>query len=979
MDFKNKFGFNCVSFNADSVLNKRDELLILVQDSNPDIIAVQEVYPKNIDKKQVQTSELNIPNYEFFQSQNPALGAGLYIKSSLKPLEVQIGEADTVESVWVRIRLCGQDSLLVGSVYRSPSSSDSNDRKIDNLLCAASESGHSHILVMGDFNHKFIDWSNLSTSCSENHTSFKFLEAVKDSFLHQHVLKPTHHRGEQTANILDLIFTNEADMIHDIHLKAPLGKSHHSVISFLLRCFRPEVSAEKPRFLYNKGNYESIRKELDSIDWDETFKDKDTEATWFSFKEIIADLSNRFIPKSNGFKPGSRPRKPLWMNEKALSLVKKKHAAFKRYLNTREGQDYKHYAKCRNQAKWAIRKAKRQYEKNIAMQAKTNPKAFYQYANSKLKSRSGIADLTQEDGSLTDSDYQKAEVLNKFFASVFTQEDLSHIPDFNRENVDILDNIVITEKQVFEKLSKLNPNKAQGPDNIHPRFLKETSKVISKPLAILFNRSLLERHLPSEWKDGNISPIFKKGNKSSPSNYRPVSLTSVVCKLMETILRDSLIKHMTPHFTDCQHGFLSGRSCITQLLDCLSDWTQFLENGSAVDAIYLDFAKAFDCVPHQRLLKKLEGYGVREHFLGWIKDFLENRRQRVVINGEASDWRPVTSGIPQGSVLGPILFICYVNDMPEAVQGMIKIFADDTKIYSEVDNIDMQNKLQNDLESLQEWANTWQMRFNASKCKCLHLGGTNKKFSYTMSEKGNTVTLEETTCEKDLGVNIDPELKFTQHCVKVANKASQIVGMIRRSFDYIDSEMLCTLMKGLIRPHLEYGNTVWSPRFKKDAELIENVQRRASKMVPELANLEYGDRLKALRLPSLLYRRLRGDLLEVYKLLNGLNNVDLNKYITLSKESRTRGHRFKLEKQTARKEVRAHFFTCRVVDQWNYLPESVVTAPSLNTFKNRLDKTLSSLVYETKFPLPLVKARNDHKNSEQDILCEENQDQLQAQ
>ena len=534
-------------------------------------------------------------------------------------------------------------------------------------------------------------------------------------------------------------------MIQDIHLNAPLGKSHHSVINFLFRCFRPEVLADKPRFLYNKGQYNLIREELGYINWEETLKNKDTEESWSAIKEVVSDLTNKFIPKSSGFKPGSKPKKPLWMNEKALSLVKKKHEAYKRYLSTREGQDYNYYAKCRNQAKWAVRKAKRQYEKNIAMQAKTNPKAFYQYANSKLKSRSGIADLVQEDGTLTDSDKEKTEVLNKFFASVFTQEDLSSIPDFQRENIEILEYTEITEKQVLDKLNKLNPNKAQGPDGMHPRFLKESSHAIAKPLTILFNKSLAEKHLPSEWKDGNVSPIFKKGNKSSPANYRPVSLTSVVCKLMETILRDSLIKHMSPHFTECQHGFLSGRSCITQLLDCISDWTQFLENGSAVDAIYLDFAKAFDCVPHQRLLKKLEGYGIRGNFLGWIRDFLEKRRQRVVINGETSNWRPVTSGIPQGSVLGPILFICYVNDMPEAVQGMIKIFADDTKIYSEVNDSNMHKNLQSDLESLQSWANLWQMRFNASKCKCMHLGKTNNKFHYEMTEKGKTVILEETT------------------------------------------------------------------------------------------------------------------------------------------------------------------------------------------------------------------------------------------
>ena len=465
-----------------------------------------------------------------------------------------------------------------------------------------------------------------------------------------------------------------------------------------------------------------------------------------------------------------------------------------------------------------------------------------------MKTKSGVADLHKEDGSTTTNDQEKAEVLNDFFVSVFTRENLDHIPEFSPGNVEnTLNDIDIDSAMVYKKLKNLNPSKAMGPDGIHPRFLKEASKELSEPLAIIFNKTLKEGVVPQEWKCGQVTPIFKKGSKSTPSNYRPVSLTSVVCKIMESIVREKLLDHMSPHLSKYQHGFMNGRSCVTQLLDCIGEWTKQLDEGNSLDVIYLDYAKAFDSVPHIRLLKKLEGYGIRDNVLLWIKNFLLDRKQRVVISGEASSWRDVLSGIPQGSVLGPVLFICYVNDMPETVQSMIRMFADDTKVFAQSNTNEQCQNLQSDLNTLQNWADDWQLRFNATKCKTLYLGRNNSKFTYHMRNNQTEVDLEETDCEKDLGVHVDPTLKFSKHCEKVVNKANQILGLIRRSFDYIDSESLTYLFKGLVRPHLEYANSVWSPLNKTDATLIENVQRRATKLVPNLKELDYEDRLKKLK------------------------------------------------------------------------------------------------------------------------------------
>ena len=374
---------------------------------------------------------------------------------------------------------------------------------------------------------------------------------------------------------------------------------------------------------------------------------------------------------------------------------------------------------------------------------------------------------------------------------------------------------------------------------------------------------------------------------------------------METILRDKLVKFLEENslIKNSQHGFRNKRSCLTNLLDFYNDVFNIFDESKAVDVIYLDFQKVFDKVPHKRLLSKLNSHGITGKIHSWLEDWLYERKQRVVINGKESNWRNVLSGVPQGSVLGPILFVIYVNDMDEGLTCKISKFADDTKITGRVTTTAEKALLQSDLDRLVNWSNKWQMSYNVNKCNVLHIGSSNDRSNYSM----NGTELLKVNEEKDLGVTTSNDLKPGKHCSEVVKTANKLIGFIGRTFEFKSDKVVLTLFNALVRPHLEYCVQFWSPYYRKDIEKLERVQRRATKLIPRLRNKPYEERLKELNLFSLEKRRLRGDLIEVFKMIRGFANVTISDYVTIDQERATRSNGFKIIGKTFRSEESKNF------------------------------------------------------------------------
>jgi len=821
---------------------------------------------------------------------------------------------NAIEFVCIDIKL-PKERIRFACVYRPPSSGSPDYSAVLCELLNELSSVNYAVHVTGDFNFPGINWTSFTAG---NPIAREFLDCVLQNGMSQFVTVPT--RGE---NVLDLVLSNVDQGVFDISVTVPFLTSDHSMVFF--RVHGCDASSNEPKFYrdFRGADYDLINGFLLSIDWNGLFADclRDVQSYWNVFHAILTTVIDTTVPlkchKNRKFKMPKNVRKLKSTRKKLYKQGKKTEfkAATSEYKN-------------------ALNEIFLAEELRVLS---GNVNNLYRFVNSKVKSKTGVLPLKNDRGNIVVSDVDKAQLLNDKFASVYTIDDGNLPPcsrsvseDVSKSEVNLSENVVL---RVLRKL----PNKvSHTPDGLPALFLKRIAESVSEPLAKIFQLSFVKSEVPNVWSTATVSPIYKKNDASEPLNYRPISLTCVSCKVMETIIRDELMQYFDEHglIANAQHGFRAKNSVCTQLLECQNYWFKNLCRGFALDVVYIDFAKAFDTVCHSKLLHKLAALGVSGKLLSWLHAFLSGRTQRVLVNDALSECTEVTSSVVQGSVLGPTLFLAYVNDVVDCVKDLpvkVKLFADDVKLYATVDNA---LELQTALDNVSKWSKNWQLSIASSKCCVLGLGAKNPEYKYQLD--GEILT-RQTNC-RDLGVQLTSSNKSSEHCSIIAAKAIKRAGMILRAFTTNKPDTLLKAFTVFVRPLLECATPTWCPYLLKDIDAIERVQRHYTRRIFKrchLPALSYPERLKYFGMDTLELRRIRSDLTMYFKIIHGYSVIDSSKMFQFCNNA-NRGNGYKMYVPFCNTVCLQNAFEVRRLAIWNNLSYKVVSSTSVNMFVSRL-------------------------------------------
>ena len=585
-------------------------------------------------------------------------------------------------------------------------------------------------------------------------------------------------------------------------------------------------------------------------------------------------------------------------------------------------------------------------------------KRFWSHVKSKTKC-GRIPDTVQYNSRFRTKAKDKSELFNTFFCAQFSDAS-SYDVDINFSENPLYD-IFITPSDVYEILRKIKPSKAPGPDGISGHVLKNCCTTLGLPLSMLFNLSYQTGQIPQEWRNANVVPIHKKKDKSNVENYRPISLTSLIMKIFEKSIRTKIFDICSDKITPYQHGFLPRKSCSTQMLEFTCDLAVNLNSKLQTDVIYFDFAKAFDSVNHDIILWKLKNqFGIDGKLLNFILNYLKNRKQRVAIDGEFSEWQPVLSGVPQGSIIGPLLFVLFINDIVETISHDTKVllYADDMKVWRKIRSVGDQTVLQTDITNLHAWSVRNKMNFHHDKCKVLRstLKSNPLLTNYIMADK----VLEITVCEKDLGIFINPKLLYNKHHHTIVAKSSQKLGLVKRNC----SITRCTLSRkvlylSLVRSLYEHCSPVWRPTNATQLGKFEKIQKRAIKWVNNesycrYSAQEYFSKLKALNILPMDYKFQFNDLIIFHKIFYNLSVVLLPDFLVTY--DRTNNDETYFQRQTRNFNINDRLkikctisprvnafknsFFYRSHLEWNMLPLDLRQIENPELFKPRLEKYL---------------------------------------
>jgi len=749
-------------------------------------------------------------------------GVAVCFKDGLQTQELEVAMPHLMEALFFRVVLADNSGLLLCVMYRPPRQGraplDFLTEELDTLL---QRHKCSHVMIVGDLNFHM------------ERDAYNNLLAVQG--LVNHVTFPTHERG----GLLDPVVTDLPEVSIRCEQLGPVGSSDHfAVLSQVELQTAREDAIPRTIWLWDRADWPSMKQDMETTDW-EALLVGDADAKARALTTRLLALQQQHVPSRVYL---SRPGDPAWFGFRCRASAEDKHAAWERYKRhpSRRNKTL-HREACKRMTstcRWARNQLKEDRRRKLGGPGVGN-KTWWSLVKEQQGAchREALPPLTRPDGSTATSSTDKATLLAKFFANKMKVDDPARpAPQLAQETDRTVTAVLVTAEQVERLLGAVDGSKATGPDDVSPRLLKHCARELSTPLATVFTSCLSENKWPSLWKEARVVPVHKKNSRSEPSNYRPISLLSVVGKVLEQIVTAVICQHLSENhlLSDRQFGFRPARSTADLLLLLSKDWQDALEEGLDTLVVALDIAGAFDRVWHAGLVEKLRAKGVQGDLLMLLEDYLQDRTLQVVVNGQSSRPSPVRASVPQGSVLGPVLWNIYIDDLLRQLSS-VAAYADDctlSRSYCRLDSRRAVTELNRQLRLVEQWGELWQVNFAPEKTQAMVISrspGASHAVSGQLCFGGKSLPLQDYI--KILGVAVDRSLRFDHHIAGVARQTSLRVSALRRMADTLDPRGILTLYKAQIRPCAEYGALSWMSSAATHMQRLDAVQRRALRLV----------------------------------------------------------------------------------------------------------------------------------------------------
>ena len=834
--------------------------------------------------------------------------------------------------MWIQI-YTNKGTFIIGICYRAPTNNDFFSRLEESIENIKSEIDNCNLIIIGDMNAdpRTPNGKKLSALCMENN-----LETL--------INEPTRIT-DTSSSCLDQIISNIPNFIHEVRVDPPISTNDHSTISVKLnlvmqkqRCYYRYI------WKFDEANKIAYRQAIENANWDECFHGTDVNQACTAWTNKLLSIAKAHF---NYKRVLIRPNDVPWYNN-TLRAMKRK--VLRVYHKAKTNPNcWETYRNLRNTYQESLADAKTKYEQNLNDELKNSRNSRKWWKTVKEMLGKGKKDSYPPliiNNSFIYDDKHKANNFNKYFLSQ-NQIDTTNakLPMYNEYNDhEILDKIEANEAEVLDYIKIIDVNKSTGHDGIGPTLLKMASSCLIPSLTRLINLSLKECTMPDSWKKANVIPIHKKDDRHLVENYRPISILPCVSKIIEKIVFKRVYNYLNDKsaLTSQQSGFRPGDSTVNQMAYMYHTFSKALDDRLDVRVVFCDVSKAFDRVWHEGILYKLKNLGISGDLLKWFYSYLQNRQQRVIINGENSEWGVVEAGVPQGSILGPLLFIVYVNDIADNIDCGLKLFADDTTLYITVDN-DLESRtreINRNLEQLSNWSSDWLIKFNPTKTKLMNISNKRNRNFDKHPVKLNQIDLSEVQTHKHLGILLSNDLKWNNHIDMIINGIKKYLDVCTRLKYKLDRKTLASIYLTFIRPKLEYGHIIWDNCTKSDEDRLENVQLKFARIV---CGAKRGTCHKSLYReigwPTLKERRKESKLKFMFKIVNGVAPDYLCDLLpptedTISNYNLRNGHKFRAAKTRTSQFQKSIFNNC--IKLWNDLDQEIKSISDFRTFKKSI-------------------------------------------